>query len=124
MLSKASATDRVATWGKDFGGLVIDPATRPVTMTAQLDSPGLACATLAAGARRLAIGEPPKVVMKAPPLIDTTPLAPIVEATKPAELKQTYGFAQLFAATTQTLDRLALGHTGVPMSVKYRPDER
>jgi hypothetical protein len=63
------------------------------------------------GTAALAQHEPPPVVMKPPAAAEAaaTAVAPVtVQATRPEELKkQTYGFVQTFAATTDGLDQVA-----------------
>jgi hypothetical protein len=90
----------------------------------------LGCAAWLPATAALAIGEPPRVVMKPAPTEPAadgpaTPVAPVtVEATKPAELrKQTYSFVQFYAATTQNLDQLARWDIPVCVTVQGLPAE-
>jgi hypothetical protein len=80
-------------------------------------------ATMAGGAA-VAQHELPGVVMKSVPPEDVpTTVAPVVvQATKPAELKkQTYGFVQTFAATSDMLDRVARWTQPICVTVQGLP---
>ncbi len=86
----------------------------------------LACAAWMPATAALAIGEPPKVVLKpAPEPVDTTPVGPVtVEATRPGELrKPTDKIVETFSATTHNLDQLARWDIPVCLLVKGLPAE-
>ncbi len=85
----------------------------------------LTCAAWLPATAALAIGEPPKVVMKPPPAEGSTAVAPVeVEATTPAELrKQTYSFVDTFAAGTPKLDQIARWSSPLCVTVQGLPND-
>jgi hypothetical protein len=98
-------------------------------MRTRLIGPIMACAAWMAASAAMAQHELPRVVMRpvpaenAPTAVAPTPVAPvIVQATKPAELKkQTYGFVQTFAATSDMLDQIARWSQPVCVTVQGLP---
>jgi hypothetical protein len=79
-----------------------------------------------AASAAMAQHELPRVVMRqVPPEEAPTPVAPVVvQATRPKELqKQTYGFVQTFAATSDMLDQVARWAQPVCVTVQGLPTE-
>ncbi|MGZ3274898.1 MAG: hypothetical protein ACXWKY_12655 [Caulobacteraceae bacterium] len=85
----------------------------------------LTCAAWLPATAALAIGEPPKVVLKpAPPEGAPAVAPPAVEATTPAELrKQTYSFVDTFAAGTPKLDQIARWDSPLCVTVQGLPSD-
>lgn len=85
--------------------------------------PLFACVAWLPATAALAVGEPPKVVMKpAPPEGTPSAAPPAVEATTPAELrKQTYSFVDTFAMGSPKLDQISRWGSELCVSVQGLP---
>lgn len=92
--------------------------------------PVLTGAVWMAASGAMAVHDPARVVLKPPepaaaePAASTEVAPLVVQATKPEELKkQTYGFVQTFAATTDMLDQIARWTQPVCVSVQGLPPD-